>query len=42
MQDNIIIEEEKYSEELYEKNIKENEFVEDTAHGIGDEINGNS
>ena len=30
MQDNIIIEEEKYSEELYQKNIKE------------DEINGNS
>lgn len=42
MEDNIIIEEIKYTEELYEKNLEENEFTEDNNHGIGDETNGNS
>lgn len=42
MEDNIIIEEIKYTEELYEKNLEENEFAEDNDHGIGDETNGNS
>lgn len=42
MEDNIIIENIKFTEKLYQKAIQENEFAEDDQHGIGDEINGNS
>ena len=33
MEDNIIIEEVEFSQELYEKNIKENTFVEEYEGG---------
>jgi len=42
MDDNVIIEEIEFSEELYQKTIKENEFEKDEIHGIGNEENGNS
>ncbi len=42
MEDNIIIENKEYTEELYKKAIEENQFEEDDSHGIGDEENGNS
>ena len=42
MEDNIIIEEIQFTEELYKKNLEENEFAEDDTHGIGDDANGNS
>lgn len=42
MDDNILIEEIQFSEEIYEKVKKENEFQTDENHGIGDEENGNS
>lgn len=42
MEDNILIEEIKFSEEMYEKAQKENKFEIDENHGIGDEENGNS
>lgn len=42
MEDNIIIENIKFTEEMYKKAIQDNEFSEDSLHGIGDEINGNS
>ena len=42
MEDNIIIENIEFSEELYNKAISENIFEEDNNHGIGDEINGDS
>ena len=42
MEDNIIIENKEYTEELYKKAIEENQFEEDDAHGIGDEEHGNS
>ena len=29
-------------EELYQKNLEENEFAEDDAHGIGEDADGNS
>jgi len=41
MEDNIVIENIEFTEELYDKAIQENIFNEDTEHGIGDE-NGNS
>ena len=37
MEDNIIIEEIQFTEELYQKNLEENEFAEDDAHGIGED-----
>lgn len=40
MEDNIIIEEIQFTEELYQKNLKENEFAEDDAHGIGEDTDG--
>ena len=40
--DNIIIEEIQFTEELYQKNLEENEFAEDDAHGIGEDADGNS
>lgn len=42
MEDNIIVEEIRFTEELYQKNLEENEFVEDDAHGIGEDADGNS
>ena len=42
MEDNIIIEEIQFTEELYQKNLEENEFAEDDAHGIGEDADGNS
>ncbi len=42
MQDNIIIENIEFTEEMYKKAIEENEFYEDEVHGIGDDIDGNS
>lgn len=42
MEDNIIIENILFTEEMYKKAIQENEFSNDNQHGIGDEINGNS
>lgn len=42
MEDNIIIEEIEYTNELYQKRIQENEFTEDEAHGIGVDADGNS
>ena len=41
MEDNIIIEEVQFTEDLY-KNMEENEFAEDDAHGIGEDADGNS
>ena len=42
MEDNIIIEEIQFTEDLYKKNLEENDFAEDDAHGIGDDTDGNS
>ena len=42
MEDNIIIENIEFTEELYKKVLQENVFEEDEFHGIGDEVNGNS
>lgn len=41
MEDNIIIENIEYTEELYKKSMKEVDFVEDNTHGIGDDADGN-
>lgn len=38
MDDNVVIEEIEFSEELYQKNIQENKF-ENSDGGIGDDIN---
>lgn len=42
MKDNIIIEEIQFTEDLYKKNLEENEFAEDDAHGIGEDEDGNN
>ena len=42
MEDNIIIEEVQFTEDLYKKNLEENEFAEDDVHGIGEYTDGNS
>lgn len=42
MDDNIIISDIKFSEEIYKRTIEENVFEEDLYHGIGEDINGNS
>lgn len=42
MEDNIIIEEVQFTEDLYKKNLEENEFAEDDEHGIGEDADGNS
>ena len=39
--DNIIEETVEFSQELYEKNIKENNFDGSDIDGIGDEVNAN-
>ena len=40
--DNMIIENIEFKEELYQKNIKENEFSDNHINGIGDETNANN
>lgn len=42
MEDNILVEEIKFTEDLYKKSIEDNTFEEDLEHGIGDETDGNS
>ena len=42
MQDNILIENIEFTEEMYKKALLENDFKEDNTHGIGDDIDGNS
>lgn len=42
MQDNIIIQNMEFTEEIYQKALKENVFEEDNLHGIGDDENGDS
>ena len=42
MEDNIIIEDIEFKEELYQKTIEENEFSESNIHGIGDDENANN
>ena len=37
MEDNIIIENLDYTDEMYKETIEKNEFEEDTNHGIGDD-----
>lgn len=37
MEDNIIIEEVEFSQELYEKNIQENDFSNKIKDGVGEE-----
>lgn len=41
MEDNIIIENLEYTEELYKKSLEEVEFTEDNTHGVGDDTDGN-
>lgn len=42
MQDNIIIENLEFTEEMYKKVNEENTFNDDGMHGIGDDSSGNS
>ena len=42
MQDNIIIENMEFTEEIYQQALKESIFNEDNLHGIGEEKDGNS
>ncbi len=42
MNDNLIIEDLEFTDEMYKKTLEENLFEEDYIHGIGDESNGNS
>ena len=42
MQDNIIIENIEFTEEMYQKVLEENIFEEDNLHGIGDDADGDS
>lgn len=42
MEDNIIIEEVEFSQELYEKNIKENSFNQYGDEGLGGDTNANN
>ena len=42
MEDNIIIEDIEFKEELYQKMIEENQFSESNIHGIGDDDNANN
>lgn len=37
MEDNIVIEDIEFREELYQKTIQENQFSESNIHGIGDD-----
>lgn len=39
MEDGLIIEEVVFSEELYQKNLQENDFSNKVTDGIGDDVN---
>lgn len=39
MEDGLIIEEVEFSEELYQKNLQENDFSNKVTDGIGDDVN---
>jgi hypothetical protein len=39
MEDGLIIEEVEFSEELYQKNLQENDFSNKITDGIGDDVN---
>lgn len=39
MEDGLIIEEVEFSEELYQKNLQENDFSNKVIDGIGDDVN---
>ena len=42
MEDNIMIENVKFNEELYNKNIQENDFSGSETNGIGDDNDANN
>ena len=42
MEDNIIIENMEFTQEMYQKALSENIFEGDNLHGIGDDVDGNS
>lgn len=42
MEDNIIIENMEFTEEIYQDALSQNIFEEDNLHGIGDDTDGNS
>ena len=42
MQDNIIIENMEFTEEIYKQVLKESIFDKDNLHGIGEDADGNS
>jgi len=42
MEDNVMIENVEFTEEMYQKALSENIFEEDNLHGIGDDVDGNS
>lgn len=42
MNDNIMIENIEFTQEIYQKALEENSFTENNLHGIGDDIDGNS
>ena len=42
MEDNVMIENMEFTEEIYQKALQENIFDDDSLHGIGDDIDGNS
>lgn len=42
MNDNLIIENLEYAEEMYKRALEENSFEVDDMHGIGVDSNGNS
>lgn len=39
MEDGLVIEEVEFSEELYQKNLQENDFSNKVTDGIGDDVN---
>ena len=39
MEDGLIIEEVQFDEELYQKNLQENDFSNKVTDGIGDDVN---
>ena len=42
MNDNIMIENIEFTQEIYQKALEENSFTENNLHGIGDDTDGNS
>lgn len=39
MEDGLVIEEVQFDEELYQKNLQENDFSNKVTDGIGDDVN---